>query len=250
MNNSDQKKLIELENKQEKGMGGDGSNLELIFKQFLDWYKDSNLTNNEKTLWVKNRLNQIKKARQQEEQIPLLVVHILPKNAFETNTTNINLEDYTVILLPMLDGHTGDSRRINYHGILYSETYSNSYTQLYRNGIVESVCDNVSENKRLYVHQIEIGIIRMVGDYLNAMQNVPDTSFDLHITILNVEGFYFSLPRMLTKNNVIDQKDLYLPCITIKMSSETNIEDAIKPAIDVLWNAGGFPKSLPINAFY
>ncbi|MDQ0802754.1 hypothetical protein [Priestia megaterium] len=256
MRNHLQERLLELEQKIEDTSIQENYKIMSLMKDFLELYKITLQTEDPKTSWINNRLYEIKRKEGNFNQKPLAVVHIVPSKSFTKSSLSLNLQEFNRKYIPMLNGEYGNSQRINYHGILYKETFSHSYTQLYRNGIVELVNTNFwNEDKLFYPFEFENGIITTVEEYLRVMdytlRTTSETSVDLHISLFNVEGSCFSLPRGLAKTHNVDQPEIQLPSITIEIAKEDimNIKDIIKPSIDLLWNAGGFVQSLPQNSF-
>lgn len=251
-----QERLLELEQKIEDNSLQENYKIISIMKDFLELYKLTIQTEEPQTSWINNRLYEIKRKEGDFNEKPLAVVHIVPSKSFTKSSLSLNLQEFNRKFMPMLNGVYGDSQRINYQGILYKETSSHSYTQLYKNGIAELVNTNFwNEDKMFYPFEFENGIITTVQEYLRAMDHTlrttSETAVDLYITLLNVEGSYFSLPNTLAKRYPIDQLDIQLPSIKIEILREDiiDIKDIIKPSIDLLWNAGGFVQSLSQNSF-
>jgi hypothetical protein len=246
-------RLQNLQARMKEDFKEDSSNQALFFKELLEItgqciYK---LSENPTSTWIKKRLFEIPKVMMENDGKALVVVHIIPQNAFNTPFNSIDLEYVNQHFLPLLDGGFGNFRRINSQGILFKESDSNSYAQLFRDGRVEWVSTNLSNSKYLYPYRIEQGIHTAITEYIHLVANFqPDISFNVYIHLINVEGYYFSIPRTQNKNHIIDTPNIELPTITITPTDRSNFNHSLNASIDVMWNAAGYVKAIPQNALY
>jgi len=190
-----------------------------------------------------------------------IVIHILPLSAYNTSYV-INSD----ILLEIKEGKHSDSfspfypsgwsHRINLDGVVvYSQINDNvvrTYTQLYRNGIVESVessilsRQNETENKVLPMYFIEDKTMKYVENILKFLTKLDFQSpFYIFLSLLGIKSFTVSKPenRFFLETEPITIDDLLLPEIIIE-SVDDNIHHKFRPIFDMIWNAAGVSRSL------
>lgn len=142
--------------------------------------------------------------------------------------------------------------RYNFDGILSYEYQGenrpcNSYLQVFKNGIVETVDSWIIQpfqegKKLLYIEQIEdliINFIYRVPKIYEVININPPLVILLTITgvydyELGTNTLYFNLPK-------VGKDILIFPDILIE--DWTSLDDMIKPLFDTLWNSVGIAKS-------
>lgn len=186
-----------------------------------------------------------------------IAVHLIPLSAF-SNREHLDIKIMKTKaknVSPLYCG--GWNYRINFDGfLLYSQSNDNgasySYTQFYRNGIIEMVNSNLldswgSDDKyipsTLYENEIIKTLKRCISYYEDVGINTPIFGF---ISLVGVKGYIMAVDTSkywVMKHDSIDRDVLLTPEIIIDNYDES-IEKTIKPCFDFIWNACGFEGSL------
>ncbi|HSL46242.1 MAG TPA: hypothetical protein VK897_22600 [Anaerolineales bacterium] len=184
-----------------------------------------------------------------------LVFHVIPYSAFETKPQiNLKTLEEDIWSLSLIYSSIS-SYRYNLDGLIaYNNKDNNStgaYTQLYRNGIIESVSTTVfnSAEGNPYIPSIvfEQELIEALKTYISTHQKLlisPPSV--LTLSLVGVRGYKLAVSQRLdawhNHIHVIDRDSLLLP--------ETIIEDyaidpaaILRPIFDAVWNSAGWPKS-------
>ncbi len=181
-----------------------------------------------------------------------LFVHIVPLGAFGI-APSIDLgkaERMQTEFRPM--GMMGGAR-INFDGVLFhsQREKSDSYTQLFRNGCLESVLDGIikhRENCRLIpALKFEKDLIDDISGYINGLKtlNVP-APLVVMVTIDGIKKCWLAVSDDYGafRGSPIMETTLDLPEVLIEnYGSEIDFQRALCPAFNSLWNAAGHPKS-------
>ncbi len=141
---------------------------------------------------------------------------------------------------------SGWNHRINLEGVLsYSggrSDKSNSYVQLYRNGIIEGyMLGDRGENKYIPSKIYERKLIQSLGNFLDLAKelgvNMPVVIF---LTLIGVKDYEMAVDRsqFLDEYYKIDRDVLTLP-ETIVESYDIDPKDILRPMFDLVWNACG-----------
>jgi len=179
---------------------------------------------------------------------PKLVLHLIPLTAFNPGQNydlNISLYDIQPIKTSNFE------RRYNIDGLLTYSKFKNakrsfSYTQLFRNGIIEAVNSEVlwagSGEKIITITYIEDALIDIVPTYMNVFERLNiDLPAFLFITLVDVKGFTIPLNRSWGSNEPypIDRDIVLIPEFMIE---KINFDPCItlKPVFDCIWNACGY----------
>jgi hypothetical protein len=197
-----------------------------------------------------------------ETPIPLmpggaLILHLVPVASFRSRQL------FDVATMPELAarfppiGASGWDHRLNLDGhVSYSgvrkDRTSRSYTQFFRNGIVEAVLSDVvmekkEEGKLLLAGYYERTLTqeyRPVSHLLNGLREVgvqpPVWCF---LTITGVKGARIPTDDDFgDENRAIDRDTLMLPEFVID-DLGTDAGALLRPAFDLVWNASGFVRS-------
>lgn len=188
-----------------------------------------------------------------------VVLHFIPFESFNQGVF-YDLEKYhssPADLRPMYC--SGWSSRRNLNGFLtYSgnkndksgkfESYS--YTQLYRNGIIEAVNGILLERERSetpfipYV-VLEEEILKCFVTCVDVMKNLSvGAPVVFYLSLIDVKGY--EMPgdgdRRFRNTYPIDQDNLFLPEVIID-NFEERAEDILRPIFDLVWNACGIKES-------
>jgi len=174
---------------------------------------------------------------------PKIVLHCIPIESFASESQHDVMQFYETPDLPPM-GSSGWNHRINLDGVLL---YSGgnpafSYTQLYRNGVLEAVHGGVLAHEyegRRVIPSIayEEVVFRYLPLCFRALQEIGcNVPIVIAMTLTNVRGLQFP------GGYAIDRDTLVLP--------ETVVEDfstppgkILKPMFDLVWNACGYSAS-------
>jgi hypothetical protein len=180
-----------------------------------------------------------------------VVLHLVPLVSFSPSTSYDikQLKTKSNYYEPMLCSSWND--RYNLEGLLsYSVSgsgLSHSYTQFYRNGIVEAVdallLKPQDSKKQIPSIDYELEIIKTIKNYISALQflNV-ELPIVVFVTFIGAKGY--SMNRRWSE--LIDRDVLLLPEVILE-SYNINIEQALRPIFDSVWNACGFSQSQNYN---
>ena len=190
-----------------------------------------------------------------------MVVHSIPAQAFQTKF-NIDIDRATRDwhLLSQLYGDATDGHRINLDGLLtylsFRDEPIGSYTQLYREGIVESATALLLETRQsagklipstAFEQEIMKGTNKLLR-FQKGLGVIPPVF--LMISLLNVEGFELGMSnakRHRSKRSflrAIDRPNLILPEVVLNDLETDDIATKLRPIFDSIWNALGWPFSM------
>lgn len=183
----------------------------------------------------------------------ILTCHIVPQVCLLTDQLldiNALYENNHALLSPF--GNTGSSPRYNFDGfiIFSSSDRVDSYTQLFRHGVVEAVMGNVHQHTEDYGETIfgiplEEKFFNAFDKYLQAYAkiNIPPP-FIVQVTLAGVRDACYYRGNNIFKSDQsrLDRDRLFLHECTIEsVESPAHIHKGIKPAFDSLYNALGQP---------
>lgn len=221
-----------------------------------------NMEANEK---LRNRVSEYIKKRNEEimnNQTPisidtssLAIIDILPQSFLngEDRIFDVSTADQMKLKLKPLGSARWDNR-YNSDGFLTfdrdGELKIGSYVQVRRNGSIEIVdnfllTDRYSDQKLIPSKLFEDSVIECVTGCLKVLREMGvEGSFTIAISLLGVKGYQLEVPRntRFISRYLIDKDHIELPTVTID-EKNSNIAFDLKPAFDVLWNAGGFKES-------
>lgn len=190
-----------------------------------------------------------------------VVLHSIPAQAFQTQF-NIDIDRATGDwhLLSQLYGDSITGRRINLDGLLtylsIGDEPIGSYTQLYRNGIVESATALLLEphptaGKLIPSTAFEQEIMKGTSKLLRFQESlsvIPPVF--LMMSLLNVEDFELGMSntkRFSSERSylqAIDRPNLILPEVVLDDLESDDIAMKLRPIFDSVWNALGWPYSM------
>ncbi|OGI29995.1 MAG: hypothetical protein A2287_04395 [Candidatus Melainabacteria bacterium RIFOXYA12_FULL_32_12] len=187
---------------------------------------------------------------------PKIMIHIVPLNAFEfgnmLDLTNIiaNTEDITPIWSQgnitgryNFDGYVRYSKLQDTHS---KEYMPHSYTQIYRNGIIEAV-----EAKLIGLHNhnripraYEKAVLEAISRYTRFLdKNRVSPPILIMLSLTGVKNHRIDKSEtFFDSNEVIDRDNLILPEILIE-NFEEDLTQKMKPAFDSIWQACGYESS-------
>lgn len=186
-----------------------------------------------------------------------IVLHLLPLISFNpAQRYEIEKIEANDSCMPPIYAN-GWGTRYNIDGLItYSDSSaekSHTYTQLYRNGIIEAVegfllRPRQNDNNMLLIPSVayEEELIGSLRVYLKIMQNIKvELPIILFLTLLNVKGYYMALNEArypFVDHHLIDRENLLLPEVVIEDYNDSP-DKILKPCFDAIWNACGFSKS-------
>ena len=185
-----------------------------------------------------------------------MVLHILPLNSFNAGQT-IDLTllkqkpDYSRPL-----ASSGWDYHYNFDGYVSFSGRGDkvaSYTQFFKNGIIEAVIGNITFNKDqinvIPSREIVEALFTASYNYLEFLErsNINYPLF-LSLTFLNCDGSYLSNLDGSTfyLNNPIDRKTLIIPELLVESKPE-DIRQTFKPILNTLWNTCGYEQCYIYN---
>jgi hypothetical protein len=124
---------------------------------------------------------------------------------------------------------------------------SYSYTQVYRNGVIEIVdALELSGTKKIIPSiDYERDIIRVLPNYLLALKHLGvQLPIAVFLTLIGVKGYSMATSKLFEgESRTIDRDILQLPEALVA-SYDIKTEVVLRPAFDAIWNSCGFAKSL------
>lgn len=203
------------------------------------------------------RLENIKnKTSDKENSNSLVIVHIIPVNYFRQK--HLSFIDHKILEDIREIGLLGNSNGLNYRHnldgyliITKNQNKITSYSQIFRNGIIElltSQFSNINEGKEyLYLPWMEKKILNQVKKILNFYKNWEiSPPFSIYISILNtLNKTIYSVNPYYTKT--FTDKDLLIPDILINNFDE-NIDKVLKDAFDIIWQSVDIRESPSFNS--
>lgn len=193
-----------------------------------------------------------------------IVLHLIPFSSFnyfskynleliELNMNDKNKISISNLILRPIKDSLSLKYRFNIDGLLiynYCPGFKfNLYTQIYRNGIIETVNTfllkenidfTINGKNSLPLKALKEILIYIIPNFfeLYKIWNTPPP-FYLKLTLLNVSNFKVAKDKNKISQYEIDRDDLYLPEIIIE-SYEDNIENLIdKYWIELIWESAG-----------
>ena len=200
---------------------------------------------------------------------PKIIMHLLPISAF-TNEEQFDTEilfNNSANLYPINSNHNANIIQRNFDGILIYDQASSkghhySYTQLHRNGIIESVNSSMITTWNppgldyvLYAMRPEIyekSLIMALQRYMSGLMAMGITQpVYCAITFVGVKNYSIYYPydikvfNYLEKSVPVDRDILSLPEFIIEDLSNSNLApDLLKNSFDLVHNACGMKESI------
>ena len=185
-----------------------------------------------------------------------LIVHLIPLEALRSRVS-LRIDDVMAFAqsFPPIGSREvgGYGPRLTFDGIvLFSggkpDSSENTYAQLYRNGIVEAVTDDISYEvdgkNHLAPNRYESHLLNELGVYLRSYKalSVSPPIWCL-ITLTGVKGASVRYSNYyLHTQHSIDRSVLQLPEFVVDDLDSSPVE-ILRPAFDLIWNAMGHPSS-------
>jgi hypothetical protein len=187
-----------------------------------------------------------------------LILHLIPVSSFRSRQMFEvrNMPQFPTQFLPLGSsgpGSSGWSHRLNLDGLVSfskgrQENISRSFTQFFRNGVVEAILSDVvsegKEGKLLLAGYLEPTLLKDFRRFLISFKEVGITPpIWAFLTITGVKGARIPTENHCTDNpHVIDRDTLSLPEFTIE-DLAADLTTLLRPSFDLVWNASGFARS-------
>jgi hypothetical protein len=191
-----------------------------------------------------------------------LVLHFVPLSAAEGETlVNLRASQALLTSFAPVTYVASTTSRYNFDGRVSwatsnDPTATSAYAQVFRNGSVEAVVadilwedDNGRQTTTFELSEYEPDVRMFVQRYLDLLSKllVPGPIFVM-ISLVGVQGAYLFQParRNRLQHFPIDRNVVLAPEVMFE-TFEDSLDPTLRPAIDALWNAGGFVGSPNFN---
>lgn len=196
-----------------------------------------------------------------DEKAPKLILHMVPFSALTLDSqVDLNLLTYPndrISIKPLISKPAaGPAPSYNFDGILAYRKLQDldnlpcSYVQVFRNGSIETVDTSIlsysGARKEIPGAAFNKKVRETIAGYLAILKHLDvEPPVALMVSLIGVKGFQIEFisaeePQFDYK---IDRADLIVP-ETIIDNLDSNIAQAIKPALDTIWNAAGWRESM------
>lgn len=182
---------------------------------------------------------------------PKIICHLIPLDAFAStlSLTPKQLHDQGVNLPPFTFPR-GWNTKYNIDGVISSDGTDFGHTQAYRNGIIEVAVAGGWTNQSVPILSLDF-VGRLVFSFSSYLKfyrelRIPAPVW-VFVTVTGVEGKYIPHDGLERDAVPIDRDTLYLPEVEITDFS-VDPKDLLRPALDALWNAGGYAYCLMYDA--
>jgi hypothetical protein len=186
-----------------------------------------------------------------------IILHICPLESFSPGFS-VNMApiiDNLIKMPPMYE--SGWRRCINLEGVI---TYSGgdkdpySYTQLYRNGVLEAVDSGMlgfrySDNDAptLLSRGYEEKLREALSKYLDLLQQISiNPPLFIFLGLMGVKGYFFGVSsekRFIDDDGPLNRENIFLPEAYVP-TYDVDIDEILRPLFDMVWNAWGYRRSL------
>jgi hypothetical protein len=189
-------------------------------------------------------------------QDPKLVLHCIPIESFGSNRQCDVLKFYENPLGLAPKGLSYWDRRLNLEGLVAfnSGTTAHWYTQLYRNGVIETVDGSVlahEYNNQEVIPSIayEERIFSYLPVCLRALEEVGCTTpIVVALTLINVRGLRMGVDTYGFETGYPIQANTLILPETVVEDFSMAVGKILKPMFDIVWNACGYPSSKNFDA--
>jgi hypothetical protein len=188
---------------------------------------------------------------------PKVILHLVPLN-FQTSHSYFDVEKLRSHASSFPPGYRQSyGNRVNFDGFLSygrldAASSASCYTQVFRNGAIESVDADIfnevaHDGGRLIRSTIcESALRKQAKDFLGGLSEVGvEPPFALMVTLTGVKGARVvpNDQRLWDDGDRIERDQLVIPEVLID-SYAVNLDAAFRPIFDSVWNAGGFDRCL------
>lgn len=191
---------------------------------------------------------------------PRIVLHIIPFSSFGFNRPLFDIKNLQrgiwTQAKPM--GGGGGDDRINFDGILAWSPASNdsaqSYLQVFRNGIIESVSSAAFSKEGSYGWpkrivagmKFEEDILKALQGYFVYLKNLGvDAPYIITLSMHNILEYqmYVGAGAMLSHPPIFDRNDLILSERILETLENIDVAAIMRPMFDTIWNAAAIERS-------
>jgi hypothetical protein len=179
-----------------------------------------------------------------------IVMHCIPFESFASQVQyDVLPYDQNPLLLRPMASSSAD-QRLNLDGIVAfaANQPSRSYTQLYRNGVLEVVGDLLAHEYHGHMVIPSIAYEKQILEYLPTCFRVlaeigANVPIIVAITLLKTRGLIMGVQSSgFDFGQPIDRDTIVLPEAVVQDFS-TPVGKILKPLFDLVWNASGYPSS-------
>ncbi|MED3972264.1 hypothetical protein COM86_12655 [Priestia megaterium] len=180
-------------------------------------------------------------------EVPKLVVHFIPFEAFESEGLNYRMgldfkkhKNLSLLYVPIGSGY---SHKLDKDGVFaYKNQYG--YSKLYSTGTFEAVELGMLSYNYIDANLIETNILNSLEEYQKTLQQVnPRGKFMISVQFLNVKGlslfFQNEYGTNVESSTQYEEEDLILsPVILSNINNNASL--ALQPIFEELWRTFGF----------
>lgn len=178
---------------------------------------------------------------------PMLVLHVVPVSGFDSTAVldvrraSSERGGFMPIGCSSCSGRFNIDGYVSY-GDMHTSGAARSYTQLYRNGVLEAVCvfppsGQPSPPTRYYAAHLGQWVLEYLPQYLVRL-DASDIGppYVMMMSLLNVRGL--TLPGYWSTPVGVDRNDILIPDLLLN-EMPPSFADALRPAFDAMWQAAG-----------
>lgn len=207
------------------------------------------------------RFERLERIRSNETPVSLrgrssIVLHVIPYSALSTNASlDLAAVGGQVYNLRLIDAPISN-HRYNLDGFVafdeLTDAQSGAYLQIFRTGIFESVSTRIFSEAEgrgtipstVFRQELQQSVVAYLSVHRTLSINPP---FALLVTIMGVQDFSLAVSHghnnWLERTHRIDRDILFLPEVLVE-DYEQDVPIMLRPMLDALWNAAGWPKCL------
>jgi hypothetical protein len=184
-----------------------------------------------------------------------IILHLVPITAF-ASYQQLAVQDYSDLYKSLLPATRGNfaSFHLNFDGLVVyggkDKNVSLSYIQLFRSGIIEFVHVYEASDGEKYIpswrHEDEL--LKNYSTGIDVLRKVKiDPPLIVFLTLANAKGYRLTLGQMeqyrLSDPIPFDRDVMLIPDVQVESFDQRDI-DVLRPLFDIVWNAGGYERSL------
>lgn len=182
------------------------------------------------------------------------LLHVIPLEALQNNFLH-DVNSLAESRAPVMSSGYGVSSRINIDGVIFHRAVTDrgtgAYTQLFRNGFVESVRVFQKSNETTRTVLPSVKYESEIMDFLRELKRAYasleiEGPLVLLYSLLNVKGAQLGVSNseLLDEGNgIFDRNQILLPDVILEESTQDEGE-ALRPLFNMVWNAAGYRGSL------
>ncbi len=226
-----------------------------FFKEIVSYLKEKkeNAINEAIEDYFQDRISNLKNNATYKDPFkegPKVVIQLIPLESFE-NPKEYDLakyyRDYQAIK-PMKFGSMDQA--YNYEGLISFEVdyerHCCSYVQVFRNGIIEAVDTHPfrASVKSIYSRDLVNILIEGINQYIEFQIKIGvKLPIIAYLSLLGINEY--RIPNVEREDyfdniHAIEREELFLPKIVI--TKPTIMYEELRPLMDMIWNACGYPK--------